>query len=159
VAFGIQTRIDLWKPDMLALLGRAGCVSIEAGVESLSADGRDALAKRCRMSTDELAERLILARRAVPFVQANLIRTADDDPGSIAAWRILMRANGVWANDPVPLYPYPSSPDYVARWGPPDDQAWERAHAHYLAEFDAMSDIQEAQPLPLAELEVECVPR
>ncbi len=28
--FGVQTRIDLWKPDMLALLGRAGCVSIEA---------------------------------------------------------------------------------------------------------------------------------
>jgi len=28
VRFGIQTRIDLWKPDMLDLLGRAGCVSI-----------------------------------------------------------------------------------------------------------------------------------
>ena len=30
VQFGVQTRIDLWKPDMLALLGQAGCVSIEA---------------------------------------------------------------------------------------------------------------------------------
>ena len=33
VRFGVQTRIDLWKPEMLELLGRAGCVSIEAGVE------------------------------------------------------------------------------------------------------------------------------
>jgi B12-binding domain/radical SAM domain protein of rhizo-twelve system len=156
VSFGVQTRIDLWKPDMIALLGRAGCVSIEAGVESLTVEGRSALAKRCRMTTDELADRLILARRAVPFVQANLIRTADDDAEAIAAWRTLMRANGVWANDPVPLYPYPSSPDYLARWGQPDDLAWERAHEHYLAQFTGMSDIQEAHPLPLPELEAEC---
>ena len=40
VQFGIQTRIDLWKPDLLDLLGRSGCVSIEAGVESLTVDGR-----------------------------------------------------------------------------------------------------------------------
>ncbi|HLH88601.1 MAG TPA: TIGR04295 family B12-binding domain-containing radical SAM protein, partial [Xanthobacteraceae bacterium] len=33
--FGVQTRIDLWKPDMLKLLGEAGCVSAECGVESL----------------------------------------------------------------------------------------------------------------------------
>ena len=39
VQFGIQTRIDLWKPEMLDLLGRAGCVSIEAGVESLTRRG------------------------------------------------------------------------------------------------------------------------
>ncbi len=32
IRFGVQTRIDLWKPDMLDLLGVAGCVSIEAGV-------------------------------------------------------------------------------------------------------------------------------
>ncbi len=62
--FGIQTRIDLWKPDMLALLGAAGCVSIEAGVESLTVEGRAALDKNCRMTTDELADRLILARAA-----------------------------------------------------------------------------------------------
>ena len=36
VEFGVQTRIDLWRPDMLDLLGAAGCVSIEAGVESLT---------------------------------------------------------------------------------------------------------------------------
>ena len=43
VQFGVQTRIDLWKPDLLELLGRAGCVSIEAGIESLTVEGRAAL--------------------------------------------------------------------------------------------------------------------
>jgi B12-binding domain/radical SAM domain protein of rhizo-twelve system len=49
--FGMQTRIDLWTPAMLELLGRAGCVSIEAGVESITEDGRALLDKKCRMST------------------------------------------------------------------------------------------------------------
>ena len=31
---GVQTRIDLWSEPLLDLMGRAGCVSIEAGVES-----------------------------------------------------------------------------------------------------------------------------
>ncbi len=158
IQFGVQTRIDLWKPEMIALLGHAGCVSIEAGVESLTEEGRDWLTKKCRMSTDELSDRLILARRHVPFVQANLIATAGDDPAMIAAWRESLRAQGVWANDPVPLYPYPSSPDYRRLWGAPDAQAWERAHAHYLAQFERMSDIQEQEPLPLAALEAECLP-
>ncbi|HEX2943842.1 MAG TPA: TIGR04295 family B12-binding domain-containing radical SAM protein [Rhodopila sp.] len=153
VQFGVQTRIDLWQPDMLRLLGEAGCVSVEAGVESLTVEGRAALDKKCRMSTDALTERLILARRHIPFVQANLILSAGDDAAAIAAWRQRLQSEGVWANDPVPLFPYPGSPDYRLRWGLPDDQAWERAHAHYLAQFDSMSDIQEAEPLPLAELE------
>ena len=154
--FGIQTRIDLWKPDMLDLLGRAGCVSIEAGVESLTVEGRAALDKNCRMSTDDLAERLIHARKSVPFVQANLLEVSGDDDGLVADWRNRLRAEGVWANDPVPLYPYPSSPDYRRLWGKPDDQAWERAHAHYLAQFRELSDIQDQQPLPLSELEAAC---
>jgi B12-binding domain/radical SAM domain protein of rhizo-twelve system len=153
VSFGIQTRIDLWKPEMIRLLGAAGCVSIEAGVESLTEAGRDALDKKCRMSTDELTERLLLAKRHVPFVQANLIEVSGDDPAEIAHWREVMRAGGVWANDPVPLYPYPSSPDYRKLWGAPDDRAWERAHDHYLGLFDRFSDIQEARPLPLDKLE------
>ncbi|GJD93562.1 TIGR04295 family B12-binding domain-containing radical SAM protein [Methylobacterium iners] len=154
--FGIQTRIDLWKPDMLDLLGAAGCVSIEAGVESLTPEGRAALDKKCRATTDELAERLIHARRSVPFVQANLIKVAGDDPALVAEWRDRLRSRGVWANDPVPLYPYPSSPDYRHLWGEPDDEAWERAHAHYLGQFDRFSDIQEERPLPLRELEAAC---
>ena len=60
------------------------------------------------------------------------------------------------ANDPVPLYPYPSSPDYRRLFGTPDDRAWERAHQHYLSQFSRFSDIQEDRPLPLAELECAC---
>ncbi len=151
--FGVQTRIDLWKPDMLALLGRAGCVSIEAGIESLTPEGRAALAKNCRLTTDQLADRLVAARRHVPFVQANLIEMPQDDDPVVQRWRQRMQDNGVWANDPVPLYPYPGSPDYRKLWGEPDDVAWERAHAHYLALFNQFSDVQDGRPLPLSELE------
>ena len=156
VEFGMQTRIDLWKPGMIELLGRAGCVSIEAGVESLTESGRASLDKRCKMSTAELAERLILARRHVPFVQANLLATPDDDAALVESWRDGLRAAGVWANDPVPLYPYPSSPDYQRLFGRPDDQAWERAHAHYLGQFRHFSEIQDSHPLSLPELECGC---
>jgi B12-binding domain/radical SAM domain protein of rhizo-twelve system len=152
--FGVQTRIDLWKPEMLALLGRAGCVSIEAGIESLTPEGRAALAKNCRMTTEQLAARLVEARRHVPFVQANLIEMPQDDDPVVQRWRRQMQDAGVWANDPVPLYPYPGSPDYRKLWGEPDEFAWERAHEHYLAIFDQFSDVQEERPVPLSELEV-----
>jgi B12-binding domain/radical SAM domain protein of rhizo-twelve system len=158
IAFGVQTRLDLWKPEMIDLLGEAGCVSIEAGVESLTEQGRAALDKSCKMTTEDLTERLIYARRHVPFVQANLIATRQDDVESVTQWRDRLRRHGVWANDPVPLYPYPSSPDYRRLWGEPDDEAWERAQAHYLSKFDRFSDIQEERPLPLAELESACLP-
>lgn len=157
VRFGIQTRIDLWKPDMLELLGKAGCVSIEAGVESLTVEGRAMLDKNCRITTGELAERLVQARLSIPFVQANLIKTFGDDPALLAEWRDKLRRNGVWANDPVPLYPYPSSPDYRRLWGEPDEHAWERSHEHYLTQFDRFSDIQDEHPLTLRELEASCL--
>jgi B12-binding domain/radical SAM domain protein of rhizo-twelve system len=156
VQFGVQTRIDLWKPRLLELLGRAGCVSIEAGLESLTVEGREMLAKRCRLDTPELAALLIDARRHVPFVQANLIGTVEDSLELVAHWREHLISHGVWANDPVPLYPYPSSPTYRDLWGAPDDRAWERAHAHYLGLFDAFSDLQDDHPLPLTELEATC---
>ena len=111
------------------------------------------LQKKCRMSTDALADRLVTARRNVPFVQANLIATAGDDPALVARWRDRLQAENVWANDPVPLYPYPSSPAYRALWGLPDDYAWERAHDFYLKQFDHFSDLQDQEPLPLPELE------
>jgi anaerobic magnesium-protoporphyrin IX monomethyl ester cyclase len=151
--FGVQTRIDLWKPAMLELLGEAGCVSVEAGVESLTVEGREALAKRCKMTTDQLADRLIEAKRHIPFVQANLIEMPQDDDEEVQRWRSRMNDAGVWANDPVPLYPYPGSPDYTRLWGAPDDDAWERAHDHYLGLFDRFSDVQEQRPVPLRELE------
>ena len=99
---------------------------------------------------------MIHARRFVPFVQANLIDTAATDPADVDAWRTRLQAAGVWANDPVPLYPYPSSPDYHRLWGPPDDDAWERAHDHYLAQFSRFSDIQEHAPASLPALETAC---
>lgn len=156
VRFGAQTRVDLWEDDDLELLGRAGCVSVEAGVESLSPAGRERLGKRCRLSTEELTRRLVLARRFIPFVQANLIRQPDDDAAAAARWRELMRSQGVWANDPVPLFPYPGSPAYRERFGPPDDLAWERAHAGYLEDNDRFCDLQAARPRSLAELEADC---
>jgi anaerobic magnesium-protoporphyrin IX monomethyl ester cyclase len=156
IEFGVQTRIDLWKPEMLDLLGAAGCVSIEAGVESLTPEGRAALDKKCRLETDELTALLVRARRTVPFVQANLIKSSGDDAERIAEWRQALKRQGIWANDPVPLFPYPASPDYRRLWGEPDDAAWERAHAHYLEQFDAFSDIQEIRPLPLPVLEAAC---
>lgn len=153
--FGVQTRIDLWKPDMLALLGKAGCVSAECGVESLTVEGREALAKRCKLSTEQLAERLTFAKRHIPFVQANLIEMPQDEDAVVQRWREQMQEAGVWANDPVPLFPYPGSPDYTKLWGAPDDQAWERAHEHYLNLFDQFSDVQDARPRSLHELELE----
>ncbi|MGN6100887.1 MAG: TIGR04295 family B12-binding domain-containing radical SAM protein [Devosia sp.] len=156
IQFGVQTRIDLWKPELLELLGEAGCVSTECGLESLTVEGRAQLAKRCRLDTPELAELLIKARRHIPFVQANLIGVVEDDPALVAYWRKYLIDNGVWANEPVPLYPYPSSPSYRQIWGEPDDNAWERAHEHYLAAFRKFSDIQDQQPRPLRELEAAC---
>ena len=154
VRFGVQTRIDLWKPEMIELLGAAGCVSIEAGVESLTPEGRDQLDKDCRMSSDELTGRLLFAKQHVPFVQANLIKVANDDDATIQAWRASLRVHGVWANDPVPLFPYPGSPDYRKLWGLPDERAWERALEHYLGQFPAMSDNQDARPKALSDLEL-----
>jgi hypothetical protein len=151
--FGVQTRIDLWKPEMIRLLGRAGCVSIEAGVESLTQEGRDALDKKCKLSTQELSDRLILAKDNVPFVQANLIKMAEDDEHAVREWREALRAHGVWANDPVPLFPYPGSPDYRRLWGLPDDHAWERAVDYYLGRYGDFSDIQDDAPRPLQTLE------
>jgi anaerobic magnesium-protoporphyrin IX monomethyl ester cyclase len=155
VKFGVQTRLDIWKPELIELMGRAGCVSVEAGVESLSPAGRAQLDKNCRMDTDELTQRLILARKHIPFVQANLIRMPQDDLDSVRLWREALQSEGVWANDPVPLFPYPSSPDYRKLWGVPDDRAWERALSYYLGQFGSMSELQDEQPLPLEQLEHE----
>jgi anaerobic magnesium-protoporphyrin IX monomethyl ester cyclase len=153
IHFGVQTRVDLWKPELLESLGAAGCVSIEAGVESITPEGRSLLDKNCRMSTDELTDRLIHAKQFVRFVQANLIECKLDDPDDIKRWREKLQKHGIWANEPVPLFPYPGSPDYTRIWGAPDDLAWERAHEYYLDLYSRFSDMQEEHPLTLAELE------
>jgi anaerobic magnesium-protoporphyrin IX monomethyl ester cyclase len=154
VKIGVQTRIDLWNRDMLVLLGAAGCVSIEAGVESISEYGRNLLDKNSRLTTDQITDRLLFAREHVPFVQANLIDASVDDPDAVERWREHLVAHGVWANKPVPLFPYPGSPDYSKRWGVPDDRAWERALDYYLEHHVEFSDIQDARPRPLEEIEL-----
>ena len=156
VKIGVQTRIDLWNEESIRALARAGCVSIEAGIESISENGRAYLDKKCKLSTEQLTERLIFAKELIPFVQANLLAMAEDDAEAVERWREELQRKGVWANQPVPLFPYPGSPEYTRRWGVPDELAWERAHASYLQAFAAFSDIQEQEPQSLVELENAC---
>lgn len=154
IKIGVQTRIDLWNEDAIRALARAGCVSIEAGVESITEAGRAYLDKKCKLSTEELSSRLIFAKNLVPFVQANLLATTEDDADAVEVWRQDLESHGVWANKPVPLFPYPGSPEYTRKWGPADDLAWERAHEFYLNGFDSFSDIQEQRPQALVALEL-----
>ena len=156
VSIGFQSRIDLWDEESLALLGQAHCVSFECGIESLTEEGREEINKNCRLTTDRITELLIAARRHIPWVQANLIKTGKDDPAMVAAWQRRLKAEGVWVSEPVPMFPFPGSPEYVQTFSAqPDDLAWERAHDYYLRLFadQGFSDIQEQRPLTLAELE------
>ncbi|MFL6303975.1 MAG: TIGR04295 family B12-binding domain-containing radical SAM protein [Candidatus Sulfotelmatobacter sp.] len=156
ISIGFQTRIDLWNEETLELLRRAHCVSFECGIESITEEGREEMNKNCRLSTDRISELLIYARTCIPWVQANLIKTPKDDPALVAAWQQRLKAHGVWVSEPVPMFPFPGSPEYVQTFGTaPDDQAWERAHSFYLNLFadKGYSDIQDQNPLSLAELE------
>ncbi len=156
VSIGFQSRIDLWNEDTLELLKRAHCVSFECGIESITDEGREQMNKNCRLSTDRITDLLIYARKNIPWVQANLIKTSTDDAGSVMAWQKQLKAQGVWVSEPVPMFPFPGSPEYVQTFGAqPDDRAWERAHDFYLSLFaeKGYSDIQDQNPLSLSELE------
>lgn len=158
IAIGFQTRIDLWNEESIDLLARAGCVSFECGVESITDEGRDAMNKNCRITTDRITDLLIYAKQRIPWVQANLIKVAEDDPAQVAQWQANLKAHGVWVSEPVPMFPFPGSPEYVTTFGAqPDELAWERAHRHYLDLFEdkGWSDIQEQRPLSLSELEAQ----
>jgi B12-binding domain/radical SAM domain protein of rhizo-twelve system len=154
VKIGVQTRIDLWNEEAIQLLAAAHCVSIEAGVESITEEGRAVLDKKCKLSTGQLFDRLVFAKRVIPFVQANLLAMEEDSAEEMEAWRQNLLEKGVWANKPVPLFPYPGSPEYTRRWGKPDDFAWERAHEYYLNGTDTYSDIQNQDPAELVQLEL-----
>lgn len=161
VSIGFQTRIDLWDEAGMDLLGSAHCVSFECGIESITDEGRHALNKNCRIDTDQITRLLIYARQRIPWVQANLIKTSEDDPELVQRWQEHLKAHGVWVSEPVPMFPFPGSPEYVSRFGAaPDALAWERAHEFYLNQFTGndFSDIQEQQPATLAELEGETSP-
>ena len=41
------------------------------------------------LNTDQLAELLLHVERGVPFVQANLLDSRNDDPAQAQAWRTL----------------------------------------------------------------------
>ncbi len=155
VSIGFQSRIDLWDEESLDLLGRARCISIECGIESITDAGRDELNKGCRMSTERLTELLIYARTRIPWVQANLILTDHDDKNQIRRWQERLKANGVWVSEPVPMFPFPGTPLYAQMFGPPDDRAWERAHEYYTSTFGdkGYSDIQEQRPGRIEDLE------
>jgi len=156
VKIGFQTRIDLWNEETLDLLGRAHCISMECGVESITHEGRQDLNKNCRIGTDRISELLIYARGRIPWVQANLILTERDDRAEIRRWQEELKQKGVWVSEPVPMFPFPGSPLYTQTFAaPPDDMAWERAHRYYTYMFadKGFSDIQEQTPLALEELE------
>ncbi len=103
IKIGVQTRIDLWNEEAIQALARAGCVSIEAGVESITEAGRAYLDKKCKMSTEELSQRLIFAKTLVPFVQANLLAMTEDDADTVeifrqqsgSEWRLGQQASAV----------------------------------------------------------------
>ena len=155
ITIGLQTRVDLWNEESLDLLGRAHCVSMECGVESITDEGRDELNKGCKLSTERLSELLIHARKRVPWVQANLILTEHDRREDIRDWQEHLKAHGVWVSEPVPMFPFPGTPNYQQMFGQPDDYAWERAHHYYTSIFSdkGYSDIQESQPLSIEDLE------
>ncbi len=153
VCFGVQLRIDLWSKENLELLGKAGCVSIEAGVEATSFAGRKRIDKMLRVSIAEVEERLRAAKSCIPFVQANLVRVPEDNPSEVLAWRDRLRDFGVWANDPVPIFPYPGSPEYLQRFGPPGEDAYLKASRAYLSENKEFCDLQDQHPVDLSELE------
>ncbi len=156
VSIGFQTRIDLWDEASIDLLARAHCVSFECGIESITDAGRSAMNKNCRITTDRITELLTYARQRIPWVQANLIKTASDDAADVAAWQAGLKLQKVWVSEPVPMFPFPGSPEYVTTFGAqPDEQAWERAHQHYLQLFASkgFSDIQSVRPMTLAALE------
>jgi len=110
------------------------------------------------MTTERLTELLIYARQRIPWVQANLILTEHDDKEDIRRWQENLKAHGVWVSEPVPMYPFPGTPQYAQMWGPPDDLAWERAHQYYTSTFSGLgySDIQEQNPARLEDLECTC---
>lgn len=159
VKIGFQTRIDLWTEETLDLLGRARCVSMECGVESITEQGREELNKNCRIDTKRISELLIYARQCIPWVQANLILTEHDDKTQIRKWQEDLKSHNVWVSEPVPMFPFPGSPLFVQTFGEsPAEDAWERAHSFYMSKFQdkGFSDIQEQQPAAVEDLECMC---
>jgi anaerobic magnesium-protoporphyrin IX monomethyl ester cyclase len=155
ISIGLQTRIDLWNEETLDLLGRARCISMECGIESITEEGRDELNKNCRMTTERLSDLLIYARKRIPWVQANLILTEHDEREQIRSFQERLKSERVWVSEPVPMFPYPGTPMYQQIFGAIDEHAWERAHHYYTNTFreKGYSDIQTQTPAAIEDLE------
>ena len=98
------------RTTMLDLLGRAGCVSIEAGVESITVEGRNLLDKGSRLTTERDSPSgsftpSSTSRSCRPTCSIGYRRPADVEAGAQHLQQL-----GVWANKPVPMFPYPGSP-------------------------------------------------
>jgi hypothetical protein len=88
IAYSSEDLVD-WDEALLDLLGRAGCVPLQAGVESTSPEGRALLDKQGRLSTNDLTERLIYAKKFIPFSGLMRLRHCSPLPA-----RPISRGNG-----------------------------------------------------------------
>ena len=101
-----------------------------------------------------MTDAAVHAKRSVPFVQANLIATENDDPAIVARWREDVqrtRRLGQRAGAAVSL---PGLAGLPRSFGARPTTAPGNARVdYYLDRYSSFSDIQEAQPRRLAELE------
>jgi len=63
---------------------------------------------------EQLADRLIFAKRHVAPVRGNLLASGTDTAEDARACRTRLQQFGVWSNDPVPMSAYPGSSDYTS---------------------------------------------
>ena len=147
IKIGVQTRIDLWSEAMIDLLGRAGCVSIEAGVEIITEEGRAELDKKCKMSTEELADTTDLRQAARALRPGQPDRDGAGRLGcggavpraSHAAWRLGEQARAA------------VSVSRLARLHEAMGSSRTTEHGnaridYYLTLYDQFSDIQDSAP-------------
>ena len=111
-----------------------------------------------QMPPDQLQMRDVAERSGVALGTAYRYFSSKDHllAAAWADWQRRLKENGVWVSEPVPMFPFPGSPQYVETFGAqPDEDAWERAHSFYLDIFagKGYSDIQEQNPQSLRELE------
>jgi anaerobic magnesium-protoporphyrin IX monomethyl ester cyclase len=128
--FGCQTRLDLWDESGLDHLARAGCVSVEFGLESPFPEVQSSINKGYQMDGDRILELMVHAKSVIPWVQGDLIRVPGATPdlrSRTEEWRQRANDRGVWVSEPVELFLYPGSDLHDELLGPLDNGAWSRA--------------------------------
>lgn len=109
IAFGIQTRPDIWPEEKICLLRESGCIYVELGTETLSIAGLKSLGKFTRI--EEIPEKTTCFRKHIPFIGVNILDVGNPDLG------IIFGAHGALEKDneghPAPPFiPYPGT-----EWG------------------------------------------